>query len=131
VVHCEHATVNYDCDASGGSYCIKPNASAPDALVEQTESWDAVQGNLSVANFRDYFKYVRGEKDRPLILLEDTSSFVSLMSLIYVSAVRLLSTLVVCYALVHLMTESACRNSVTCIPPHDSVAVSSGHHPHD
>jgi len=39
------------------------------------------------SQFRDYFSYVRGEKDRPLILLEDTTSFVSLMSLIYVSAV--------------------------------------------
>ena len=88
VVQCEHATVRYDCDASGGSYRIEPNSTGSDALVKQTESWKAVQGNLSVANFRDYFSYVRGEKDRPLILLKDTSSFVSLMSLIYVSAVR-------------------------------------------
>jgi hypothetical protein len=98
VVRCEHAIVKYDCDASGGSYSIEPTAAVSKALVEQTESWDAVQGNLSVANFRDYFSYVRGEKDRPLILLEDTSSFVSLMSLIYVSAVRLQTTVIVCGA---------------------------------
>jgi hypothetical protein len=97
-VRCEHAIVKYDCDASGGSYSIEPTAAVSKALVEQTESWDAVQGNLSVANFRDYFSYVRGEKDRPLILLEDTSSFVSLMSLIYVSAVRLQTTVIVCGA---------------------------------
>lgn len=101
------------------------------AVREQQVAWDAVEGNLSVANvrdhvypvcwappliyvptpyssagwmddllgvnvdlqFRDYFSYVRGYKDRPLILLEDTSSFVSLMSLIYISSVRATSPL--------------------------------------
>ena len=40
---------------------------------------------LTVQNFRYFFRYVRGEVERPLVTLADTVSFVQLLGLLYVS----------------------------------------------
>ena len=47
---------------------------------------------LTLQNFRYFFRYVRGEVERPLVTLADTVSFVQLLGLLYVSyADRLLA----------------------------------------
>ena len=40
---------------------------------------------LTLQNFRYFFRYVRGEVERPLVTLADTVSFVQLLGLLYVS----------------------------------------------
>ncbi len=88
-VECEHATITGQQESGPDGHPNKVfTVQWNDGRCERIPV--AVEHRLS-ANIRQYFAYLRGEANRPLIRLDDTRPFVLLNNLAYVAAGRIVS----------------------------------------